>query len=219
MPNIKLDALPGEDAPDYFRALVRNCITTFEHIPNNTLALDYNGVSGKLRALILDDAEYTRETRNIYARQRLEEIQELSQISQLSAQEESAEGEYDDPRRKTRRSGKKESVTANRDVLTLRFKAMQMKRELLTNLSTDSGDLERDAVNIMFVPITTQEYERLAEIEIHRGNADENFEELTGTKEELPTGSAWTAQDSDGEPRPEDFFDVDPDTGEVVEKG
>jgi hypothetical protein len=144
---ILLKKLPEQDASDYFRLLVRNCIETYKELPNDAMCLDYNRVSGKLRALILDDEEYKQETRNIYAKQRLEELYEIDRLSRLALNEE--EHEDDDPRS----TGKKKTSSADKDMLTMRFKAAQMRRELIASLNEHSGASERDSVNLLFVSV------------------------------------------------------------------
>jgi hypothetical protein len=212
---INLKKLPREDAPGYFRLLVRNCIETYKELPNDAMCLDYNKVSGKLRALVLDDEEYKQETRNIYAKQRLEELRELDSLSKLALNEDDGEDE-NDPRSR----GKKKKVSgADKDMLNMRFKAAQMRRELIASLNEDSGASERDAINFMFVGMTREEIDKSARNEIYEGDSDGALDELTSRKEEAPEGTSGKVRVS-GKSKPlddEEFFEI-LESGEIVEK-
>jgi hypothetical protein len=214
--DINLKKLPAQDAPDYFRLLVRNCIETYKELPNDAMCLDYNKVSGKLRALVLDDEEYKQETRNIYAKQRLEELHEIDNLAKLALNEDDDE-EENDPRNR----GKKKKISgADKDMLNMRFKAAQMKRELIASLNEDSAASERDAANFCFLETTAVEFESLSVNEVSYGSRDGDFDELAGQKEEAPSGTSGKVRKA-GQTRPvddEDYFDVDPVTGEIVEK-
>jgi hypothetical protein len=107
---IKLKELPQQDAPDYFRRLVRNCIETNKILPNDTICMNYNKVSGKFRALGLDDKEYKQETRNIYAKQRLEEMYEIDDLAEFALDKDDDE-EDDDPRNKGKKKKKQAART------------------------------------------------------------------------------------------------------------
>jgi hypothetical protein len=213
---INLKELPQQDAPDYFRLLVRNCIETYKELPNDAMCLDYNKVSGKLRALVLDDEEYKQETRNIYAKQRLEELYEIDNLAKLALNEDDDEDE-NDPRNR----GKKKRVSgADKDMLNMRFKAAQMRRELIASLNEDSGASERDAVNFMFVPIDKAECRKLITVEVNEGSDSEDvLDELVAKKEEAPEGTSGKVRikGQDGPLADEAFFEFMPD-GEIVEK-
>jgi hypothetical protein len=213
---IRLKELPPQDAPDYFRLLVRNCIETYKELPNDAMCLDYNKVSGKLRALVLDDEEYKQETRNIYAKQRLDELYEIDNLAKLALSEEE-DGEESDPRSK----GKKKKISgADKDMLNMRFKAAQMRRELIASLNEDSGASERDAVNFMFVPIDEAEFRKLITVEVNEGSDSEDvLDELVTKKEEMPEGTSGKVRvkGQDGPLEDEDFFELLPN-GEIVEK-
>jgi hypothetical protein len=214
---IKLKELPEENAPDYFRVLVRNCVETYKELPNDSICLDYNRVSGTLRAMVLGDEEYKRETRNIYAERCLEELRELNDIARPSADEEDDwDDDYADPRGKGK---KKKACGADKDTLTTRFKAAQMRREIIGSLNESYGASERDAANLMFVGMSREEVEKNARAEIYEGDADEALGELANGKEEAPEGTSGKIRPS-GRTKPpddEDFFDVF-ESGEIVER-
>jgi hypothetical protein len=211
---IDLKNLPQKDSPDYFRLLVRNCIETYKELPNDAMCLDYNKVSGKLRAMVLDDEEYRQETRNIYAKQRLDELREIGSLARLALNDEDG-GDEDDPRSR----GKWKVRSADKDMLTMRFKAAQMRRELIASLNAEDGASERDAVTLMFVGLSREEIEKSIRDEVYEGDDDGALDELTNRKEEAPQGTAGKIRTT-GQTGPLDseaFFDTLPD-GEVVER-
>jgi hypothetical protein len=212
--DIALNELPHASSPDYFRFLVRNCIETYKKLPNDAMCLDYNRVPGKLRAAILDDEEYKRETRNIYARQQLEAISEIDYLARLAS---SSEDDDDDG---PRSRGKKKKVSgADKDMLNMRFKAAQMRRELISQMNEDNSSSERDAVQLMFISMSREDIEKNAGDEIYDGDADGALEELASRKEEAPEGASGKVR-TKGQNTPledDDFFETLPD-GEIVEK-
>jgi hypothetical protein len=188
--------LPEKASPDYFRAAVRNCIIAYEKLNSDSMALDYCKITDKrLRILILDDEEYKAETRSIYARQRLEEIEEVEHLAWLAGAEDDyteeetdGEGEFVHPSEREKVSAKK-ITTADKDMLNMRFKAAQLKRDMLKDMANIAGDTERDAVNFMFIPIAREEFEKLLTVEISEGSNDADIEALLGTKEDVPVGT------------------------------
>jgi hypothetical protein len=214
--DIALNELPHASSPDYFRLLIRNCIETYKKLPNDVMCLDYNRVPGKLRAAILDDDEYKRETRNIYARQRLEELSEIDNVIKSAVYEET-EKESEDPRERGRPP--KKSGVVDKDMLNMRFKAAQMKRELISQMNEDNSSSERDAVAFMYVDLTREELDRDIYVEFHAGTAEADMEDLTDRKEEMPDGSGGKLRKA-GQTRAaadEDFFDV-LENGEIIER-
>jgi hypothetical protein len=210
---INLKELPPQDSPDYFRLLVRNCIETYKELPNDEMCLNYNKVSGKLRALVLDDEEYEQETRNIYANRLLEELREIDAIAKLAFDDE--DEDEDDPRSKRQ----KRTSCADKDRLNTRFKAAQMRRELIAAMNENSRASERDMVNLIAANVTREELERNVRHELYEGSDDDALDELTNRKEEAPEGTSGKMRIG-GKTKPleeEDFFEVLPN-GEIVEK-
>jgi hypothetical protein len=219
---ITLKELPPQDAPGYFRLLVRNCIETYKELPNDAMCLDYNKVSGKLRALVLDDEEYKRETRNSYAQRQLEELREINTLMRLATdgggygEEDSQEAH--DPRRNGKQ-GKKGPGVADKDSIAMRLKAAQIRRELIASLNEDNNASERDAVNFLYVAMTREEVNKNVALELYEGSEDGALDELAGPQEEMPEGTGGKARNA-GKTKPldgEDFFEVLED-GEIVER-
>lgn len=226
-PEELVPSLPAKDSPDYFNALVQNCIAAYEKLNNDSLALDYCKVVDKrLRVLVLDDATYKQETKSIYARQRLQEIEEIEYLSSLASSGD-AEGEdadtkdgYVHPSERGKKKKVEKSTAVDRDMLNMRFKAAQMTRELRKDMAAVAGDVESHAVNFLFVPVSREEFERLATVEIDQGSDEADFAELLGRKELMPEGSSGRLR-AEGtkhtEVEDDDFFDVMQD-GTIVEK-
>jgi len=206
---------PPEEPDDPFRALVRRCIESYRKINNDSLALDYNKVADKrLRAMVLADDEYQRETKSIYAEQCLAEMEELETLAGIAAGKGISGSDYRHP---SERDGKS---PIDKDMLTMRFKAAQARRDLRKEMAEVVGDVEKDSVYLTFVPVTREEFEKLPLIEISGGDtSDEGFDALIGTKEDLPEGLSGKLRtkgrdrDNDDEPA----FDV-LENGEIVER-
>jgi len=200
---------------DYFRALVQSCIAAYEKLPNDGLVLDYCKVSDrKLRMMVLSDPEYKAETKNIYARQKFEELADLERLEKLAAGEDENDGDYYELR-----DGEKKKITnVDKDVLNIRLKTAQMKRELRAELSELPGDNEQNAVNLMYVPVTREEFETFSSIEVNQGTDKADIGTLIGVKEDMPTGTAGKLPNRGKTKVPdEDYFDV-LENGEIVEK-
>jgi hypothetical protein len=212
---INLKELPKQNAPDYFRLLVRNCIETYKELPNDAMCLDYNRVSGKLRALVLDDEEYKQETRNIYAKQRLEELREIDSLAKLALNENDGR-EENDPRNR----GKKKKISgADKDMFAMRFKAAQMRRELIAAMNEDANASERDAVNLMHVGVTREEIEKNARHEIDDGDEDGALGELSDGGEAAPEGSGGKLRTrGQDKPLPDEAFFETLANGEIIER-
>jgi len=211
-----LEPLPEKNNPGYFRALVCNCIKAYEKLSNDGLALDFCKVADKkLRAMILNDGEYKAETKNIYAKQRLEEMEEVEYLASLAAND-GMDGDDEDDDHYAPRDGERKSkkiTGADKDMINMRFKAAQMKRELRAELSKAEGDNERDTVNLMTIVFTREELEELLTFELYRGSDNADIDALMDVKEEVPVGTVGKTQFESGD----DYFDVLPN-GEIVEK-
>jgi hypothetical protein len=216
--------LDGGENRDHFRALVRDCIAAYTKFTNDRLSLDFCRVTDKkIRAMVLADEEYRSETRNIYARQRLEEIEEIDRLARMASREDEEDGDTDagdiesaDPR--NGKKGKKKPVI-DKDRLNMLFKAAQMRREIRADMSSSAQDVERDAVNLMWVGVSRGDIETSIRDDIYEGDDEGSLDELIDRKEDVPEGTGGKVRGT-GEavpPDDEDFFDVLPD-GEIVER-
>jgi hypothetical protein len=213
---------------DDFRDLVDRCIEAYEKLNNDGLALNLCKVSDKrLRIMVLSDEQYITETKNIYARQKLEEIEEVEHLAKLAANEmqpDDDDDEYTHPSDRKKKSKQQKTTPADRDLLNIRFKAAQLKRELRAEMANAVDDVEKDAVNLLYVPVTKEELERMITIELHAGSDDVDIDGLISKKEEVPTGSSGKLSSKGRATKikeiveeVEDYFDELPD-GEIVEK-
>jgi hypothetical protein len=187
-------ALPEEGSPGYFRILVHNCITAYSRLFNDKLALDYNKVIGKARALVLADIEYQRETRSIYSRRMWAEVDEIERLVAIADSMDDvhteSEIESNDPRNRGKEVKKKKATIADKDMLNMRFKALQAQREML-NLSADNERAaETDAVNLMYVSLTADEFSEIKQAELFRGADDAAgvFGASGGASKQAPSG-------------------------------
>jgi hypothetical protein len=165
-----------EKLPDYFRLLVRNCVAAYARTYNDKLALDYNQVIGKMRALVLDDNDYQKQTRSIRAKRIIDEAVELEELAALARGEDAlGDDDEDDPDRYDTRPGAKKgkkTAAADKDEINLRFKVAQ-ERRIFLNLNANADEAEEaEALNLFFVPVTREESERLDTVEANAGEGD-----------------------------------------------
>lgn len=215
---INLKELPDEDSSEYFRTLVRNCIETYKELPNDGMCLDFNKVLGKMRALVLDDAEYRQETRNIHARRQLKELREIDALGRLSKGGAEEDGRDADGSR-GRGRGRRQPAAADKDTIAMRLKAAQLRREIIASMNEDSSVSERDAVNFLYVAVTREEVDKSVGLELYEGSDDDALDELASPKEEVPEGSSGKlrVKGQNGPLEDTEFFDTLPN-GEIVER-
>jgi hypothetical protein len=104
-------------------------------------------------------------------------------------------------------------------MLNMRFKAAQMRRELVASLNEDNAASERDATNLLFVGLAREEIEKSVKAELYDGDMDDALGELADGKEEAPEGSGgkMRGRGQDGPLEDEGFFEVF-ENGEIVER-
>jgi hypothetical protein len=214
-----VDLPDDEDSPDYFRRLTRNCVAAYARTYNDKLALDYNQVIGKMRALVLDDAEYKKQTRGIRARRIIEEAEELEELAAL-ARGEDALADEDDPDKYDTRPGSKKGKksAADKDEINLRFKVAQERRIFLNlNANAEEAD-ESEALNLFFVPVTREEAERLDTVEANDGDGDSGsaLVDEGGPLSDAEKRLKELTADAQGGPDEALLYAVDPD-GTIVE--
>jgi hypothetical protein len=179
---------PGQQARYAFKALVANCIEAFRTFYDDTLSLDLNRITdSKVRAMILRDSEYQRETKYIRAEKTRRDIQDLDELVRLAA--DMGSDAYDP--RDAKNGARQGKAATDKDTLNMRFKAAQEKRSLLKELA-DQGSDELDAMNMFFVPVAADELERMDTIEMFAGDgdADSVLGDLAGqAQEKLPVGT------------------------------
>jgi hypothetical protein len=164
-----------EPRADAFDELVERCIESYGELYNDTYALDYNRVTGKMRAMVLESRRYRTETRALRARQMLAALKEADEINALAKPAYDIRGDN----------------SIDKDAITMRLKSAAMKQELLSQIMKDEGGEESDAVNIFVVPITREEFESLPSAEIEDGDAESESEAFDSLRkqEEIPQGA------------------------------
>ena len=187
--------LPKEGSKDYYKILVENCIQAYAELQDDGLALDLNGVIGKDRAIVLDNSDYRRETRKIRAKKYLDEINEIKDISdrldKLEKLEKENAEDYD-----IRGGGKKGKKGKNGEVISrkdfedqvkIRMKVAEMRRELFFKKGDEEND-EANALNIFFVSVTQEEFEKLETTEVHYGEEvnKASFSDGENEKKKIP---------------------------------
>jgi hypothetical protein len=167
--------LPEENDPAYLKALTHNCIAAYSLVLSDKTALDYNKVPDNFRTVILEDREYRRETRSIKARRMVDEIRELEYLANAAMRtdigddDDEDEDEIYDPRRP--KSTKKEKPAgADKDAITMRFKAAQLRRELLNLSAGDDNSNEAVMLNAFFVSLGREEFMKLSITDVRDGD-------------------------------------------------
>ena len=144
---------------DEFNKVVAKVIECYKKVLNSGMALDACRVQGKLRAMILADPEYIKETKAIRAEMYFKELDEVEEIRKKANSLDMEDGGR----------GGGQSV---KDAVTLQLKAAQMRRDLLS-LSADAGkDDEADALNFFFCPVSREEMEKMKRVEVFYGSDD-----------------------------------------------
>jgi hypothetical protein len=190
--------LPEKTDPDYVEALVDACITAFEKFGDDGMSLNYMGVDGKLRPMVLDNPRYKQETRKIMAEKFLEEIEEIESISETLKSESPRESNYD-----IRNPKEAESFTKDiKDTLTLRLKVADMRRDVLS-ITKNKEVEENDALNIFFISLTAEEFAAMDNVEIHEGT---ETAELTNKEKEKAAKAKKRFGDDEEDNEPDPFI-------------
>ena len=117
------------------------------------------------------------------------------------------------------RDGKKpeKKVINDKDMLNMRFKAAQMKRELRSEMIKTEGDVEVNAVNMEYIPITREEYLRLLEAELVEGTDEVDLDELLDRKEAVPEGTSGKMRNKSRTKVSDEPFEIVNEDGEIIE--
>lgn len=148
-------------------------LEAYELLLNDAMALDYCGITGKERKLILNDPAFTTAARKIKAGKYIEEIKDINGlISSLgrNANDDNA-----------RIGGNEEDVTK---IVNLKMKVTSMRRELLSLTTNDKETEESESLNIFFIDVSREEFERMLNVEIHDGDMNAKF--VTDESKEAP---------------------------------
>ena len=161
----------------YSHERIPEVLEAFELLLNDSMALDYCGITGKDRKLILNDSEFIRESKRIKAGKYIEEIKDINDLvkslGRTNVDDNSRVGSSDEDPTK---------------VINLKMKVASMRREMLSLSSEDTENEETQSLNIFFIDVTREEFERLQNVEIHVG--DENAKLVTDENKDAPVMTA-----------------------------
>ena len=139
-------------------------LAAYELLLNEAMALDYCGITGKDRKIILNDPAFSTKARKIKAEKYIEEINDLTSISNSLK---------NSTRKENARIGDEEDFIAKK--IELKMKVANMRRSMLSLTSNDKEGEESESLNIFFIDLPKEEFERMLNIEIHEGDADTKF--------------------------------------------
>lgn len=161
----------------YSHPRIPEVLQAFELLLNESTALDYCGITGKDRKLILNDSAFACASKRIKAGKYLEEITDINNIIRSIGRSGADEN--------SRFSDGDEDPTK---IITLKMKAQSMRREMLSLSSNDKESEESESLNIFFLDVSREEFERMVNIELHDG--DENSRLTSDDSKESPMETA-----------------------------
>jgi hypothetical protein len=180
---------------DAFEDLVSNCIEAYGITYSDSVALNANGVVGKMRVLILENTRYQRETRRLKARRTMDELKEVNELlAGIDAEPEADESEaaseevipdedpdYDIRNKNSKKKSKKipkeiekvKKATAksiksggfDKSKIDTRLKLIQERREIL-NADGEEEEKTKESINIFFVAVTAEEFAAIETVEV-----------------------------------------------------
>jgi hypothetical protein len=156
-------------------------LEAFKLLLNDSMALDYCGITGKDRKLILNDPEFTKEARRLKAEKYIEEINDINSIIKSLGRSNDENARFSD--------GDEDPTK----ILNLKMKVTAMRREMLSLTSSDTETEESESLNIFFIDVTREDFERMLNVEIHEGDMDTRFVGEEG--KEAPMERAIRAKD------------------------
>jgi hypothetical protein len=156
----------------YSHPRIPEVLAAYELLLNDSMALDYCGITGKDRKLILNDGNFSREIRKIKAGKYIEEIKDINDLIKSLGRTNTDDN--------TRLGGEDDDPTK---LISLKMKVTSMRREMLSLSSSDKETDESESLNIFFIDVSREEFEKMLNVEIHDGDA---FAKLTDEDKEAP---------------------------------
>jgi hypothetical protein len=151
-------------------------LEAFKLLLTDSMALDYCGNTGKDRKIILNDPEFTKEARRLKAEKYIEEINDINSIIKSLGRSNNENARFSD------------GDEAPTKILNLKMKVTAMRREMLSLTSSDTETEESESLNIFFIDVTREDFERMLNVEIHEG--DENARLVSDESKEAPMEKA-----------------------------
>ena len=155
-------------------------LEAFKLLLNDSMALDYCGITGKDRKLILNDPEFARESRKLKAEKYIEEIKDINGIIRSLGNNRDENARFSD--------GDEDPTK----IINLKMKVAAMRREMLSLTSSDHETEESESLNIFFIDITKEDFEKMLNVEIHEG--EENARLVGDESKEAPMDKAIRAK-------------------------
>ena len=180
--NTTITTSTDNKASKLLKPMVDEVLVAFDLLQNDTMALDYCGIEGRDRTLVLEDPVYIKESRKLKAQKFAEEITRINNITaRINKFGDFEEKKVGDNERLLKHADPK----AEKEMLTLQLKASVMRRELMdASAKATEADEESDALNVYFIALSAEEFEDMKNIELHAGA--ENNELLSDEAEETP---------------------------------
>lgn len=167
----KRPELPPESDERFLEAAVTACIGIYERLQDDTHTLNYMGIKGKWRPLILKNERYMQETRMRKAELYLDEIEDIeTMLEELQKEEENANKKFDI--RKMDQKDVNSFAKDSKDRFTQILKLKDRRAEL-RSMTRDTETEEANALNIIFIAVTAEEFANMQNTEIHEGSDED----------------------------------------------
>lgn len=167
-----------ESIKTYNHPRIPEVLEAFELLLNDSMALDYCGITGKDRKMILNDSEFIRESKRIKAGKYIEEIKDINDLVKSLGRTSSADDNC--------RVGATDEDPSK--IINLKMKVGTLRREILSLTTNDKESEESESLNVFFIDVTREEFERMQNVEIHEG--DENAKLVTEEGKDSPVMTA-----------------------------
>lgn len=161
-----------DDAPVNLDDAIEQTLKAYEVLYNESLALDFVGVSGGSRQVILDDKYFQTKVRQLRAKKYYQEIKDIEATLKKLEEADASEDAEDDsafPVRGMEKKGKKakENSQINKEILNFSIRLKELSRKIQNLDASSEGEAdEKDAFNVYFHPLTKEDYERMETVEI-----------------------------------------------------
>lgn len=184
-----------DDAPVNLDDAIEQTLKAYEVLYNESLALDFVGVSGGSRQVILDDKYFQTKVRQLRAKKYYQEIKDIeATLKKLEEADTAEEGDEDDiafPVRGMEKKGRKakENSQINKEILNFSIRLKELSRKIQNLDASSEGEAdEKDAFNVYFHPLSKEDYERMETVEIAYPSAHVAGNPFELAAKDLPKG-------------------------------
>ncbi len=204
---------------DSFEELVTLCIDAYGITFSDTVALDANGVIGKMRVLIMENVRYQRETRKLKARRTINDLKEVNElieginksdeelppepepeeevvpeeVEEFDIRKKGAKAKKKPPQKKTPPKTTAKDIkkgSFDKSKIDTRLKLIQERREILSARS-DEEEKTNESINIFFVAVTKEEFEVIETVEVSEStSSNADFDKSDDASVKTALGSA-----------------------------